>query len=589
MPCCLSDYEKDPAWRVVMAELPLEQELERHENEWEQHKGRWSRETKDESGISRITGSIFGLPFYMRRLIGNFGCRFVFMLTSVYFGVKGFLYTPFLSAALLPYFNRYLKVSASRYQAYQVVASTPWSIKAVFGAVSDLVPFFGYHKSAYIVLAAAMGTSAFVFLATVEFGQGAGWAAALLFMSANVELSIVDLLTEGKYAELMVRKPKTGGDLVTWVWLMYFSATLAGAYITGALPDSGKYREMFWFAVPMAAQVALPVLLGCFPEKRLPRGQRGIRTEIFQRNLPYFKLAAIMAAGSIGLLIVHLLSESYRVLLIYSLTTSIFLCIAAHVYMPKTLAKCNLYMFLASTFYLQIPGPLNYYYVADENCTPDGPQFDFTYYNSTSMVVSSICGCLGIMLFQTTMRNWKFRPMFWVTTVLRCAAAVVDIIIVKRWNIKMGIDDHVMYMLGNNIINSVVAMLDWMPAVVLTSKLCPKNMESTVYALLAGFQNFGQSIAMSLGLTLTEMLNIKAVSGGEEGDCNFDNLPILIGISHMILPLLVIPSTFWLIPDIRMTDPIVKDDEYIEMPKRRKNSSMTEARVGLLSAEETEA
>lgn len=35
--------------------------------------------------------------------------------------------------------------------------------------------------------------------------------------------------------------------------------------------------------------------------------------------------------------------------------------------------------------------------------------------------------------------------MFWVTTVLRCAAAVVDIIIVKRWNIKMGIDDHVMF------------------------------------------------------------------------------------------------------------------------------------------------
>ena len=35
-------------------------------------------------------------------------------------------------------------------------------------------------------------------------------------------------------------------------------------------------------------------------------------------------------------------------------------------------------------------------------------------------------------------------------------------------------------------------MLDFMPMVVLTSKLCPSKMESTVYALLAGYQNFGQ-------------------------------------------------------------------------------------------------
>ena len=34
-----------------------------------------------------------------------------------------------------------------------------------------------------------------------------------------------------------------------------------------------------------------------------------------------------------------------------------------------------------------------------------------------------------------------------------------------------------------------------MPGVVLTSKLCPKHVEATTYALLAGFQNFGQQVA----------------------------------------------------------------------------------------------
>jgi hypothetical protein len=32
----------------------------------------------------------------------------------------------------------------------------------------------------------------------------------------------------------------------------------------------------------------------------------------------------------------------------------------------------------------------------------------------------------------------------------------------------------------------IVATLEFMPAVILTSRLCPKGMEATVYALLAG-------------------------------------------------------------------------------------------------------
>ena len=87
-------------------------------------------------------------------------------------------------------------------------------------------------------------------------------------MFGHVELAIVDLLTEGKYAELMVRRPKTGGDITTCVWALYFSAGLLGAAITGPMADAGLIKEMFWIAIPMAAQVVIPVLFKCFPEVR---------------------------------------------------------------------------------------------------------------------------------------------------------------------------------------------------------------------------------------------------------------------------------------------------------------------------------
>ena len=37
-------------------------------------------------------------------------------------------------------------------------------------------------------------------------------------------------------------------------------------------------------------------------------------------------------------------------------------------------------------------------------------------------------------------------------------------------------------------------------------------------------------------------------------DCNFDHLPFLLFVCHVILPLLTIPLTFVLIPNKRMTE-----------------------------------
>ena len=110
--------------------------------------------------------------------------------------------------------------------------------------------------------------------------------------------------------------------------------------------------------------------------------------------------------------------------------------------------------------------------------------------------------------------------------------------------------------------------MDFMPSVVLTSKVCPKGLESTIYALLAGMQNMGQNVSQSLGAYLITAMGVKTAcepSPEEECDCNFDNLPQLLFICHMFLPLLSIPLTFVLIPNIKMTDPIDVDADYYHL------------------------
>lgn len=47
-----------------------------------------------------------------------------------------------------------------------------------------------------------------------------------------------------------------------------------------------------------------------------------------------------------------------------------------------------------------------------------------------------------------------------------------------------------------------------MPQALLTARLCPRGAEATVFAILAGFQNFGANIGSILGAQLAESYEI---------------------------------------------------------------------------------
>jgi hypothetical protein len=76
----------------------------------------------------------------------------------------------------------------------------PWSMKALFGAFADAVPLFGYHKRSYIIIMSAAGGIGCLFLA---LGTKDPKVATAWFFLINLQISVSDLLTEGKYAELM--------------------------------------------------------------------------------------------------------------------------------------------------------------------------------------------------------------------------------------------------------------------------------------------------------------------------------------------------------------------------------------------------
>ena len=93
-------------------------------------------------------------------------------------------------------------------------------------------------------------------------------------------------------------------------------------------------------------------------------------------------------------------------------------------------------------------------------------------------------------------------------------ASLVDIIQFERLNKHMGIPDSV-FMLGKAAVQNTCGMLNFMPTTILISKLCPRGVESTVFALLAGFSNFGGSISGYLGAYILDWIGMGDIGQGK--------------------------------------------------------------------------
>jgi len=159
-------------------------------------------------------------------------------------------------------------------------------------------------------------------------------------------------------------------------------------------------------------------------------------------------------------------------------------------------------------------------------------------------------------LFQF-MQSWQFRSAFAFTICIQAFASGFDLIIIRRWNTHVGISDAAMYLFGDAACQNVAAQMQLMPTAVLTARLCPSGAESTVFAILAGFQNFGSSVASILGVQLAQLFHVEA---SKEGPCDFENLGMLVVLCHCIVPVACLPLTWCLVPRARVDDDIAFKD-----------------------------
>jgi len=218
----------------------------------------------------------------------------------------------------------------------------------------------------------------------------------------------------------------------------------------------------------------------------------------------------------------------------------------------------------------------SFYFITDkEEQYADGPHFSKYFYNTVMGTVGGIFSLLGIYTYQKYLSKWNYRSIIVFSNVLVSLLSLVDIVMFTRLNVAWGIPDH-FFVLSLGICDTITQQWAYMPMILMMAALCPKGMEATMYALLAGCTNLGTIIASTSGAYLLEYLEVQPAGLGHEGG-QFDNLWRVAAVSA-ILPMFTVLLLYRLIPDMvqnsRVLAPAIGDQQLSIAPETATEGSL---------------
>lgn len=313
----------------------------------------------------------------------------------------------------------------------------------------------------------------------------------------------------------------------------------------------------FSISAGIAAIVLLPVMANYLQERRLTEEEIVAERQKSLQQKEACILAMVMLIANVSLTICGLAFDNVALNAAVSVFFTILLLISFTLLLTPVVAKFNAFQLIQGACSLSISSASFYFYTDSPASYPEGPHFTTFFYSSVLGFVGSCMSLLGVWCYQRYMSKWKYRNLLIFTNVFLTALSMIDVVMFSRLNLKMGIPDHWM-IIGATISESLVAQWQWMPSVVILSYLCPKGLEATMYALLAGCANFGGVVSGNVGAYMLQWLDCEP-SGAVGESIAFNNLWIAALIASLS-PLAVIGLLFWLIPDANQDEKLLCDD-----------------------------
>ncbi|KAG6409683.1 hypothetical protein SASPL_127725 [Salvia splendens] len=424
---------------------------------------------------------------------------FVFGVVSVY-GVSQGLGGALARVGTQFYMKDVQKVQPSEAQVYAGITSLPWIVKPLWGILTDVVPISGYHRRPYFVFAGSLGIISMLFL---SLHPGLHIVLALLSLTASsASVAIADVTIDACVAQKSGLHHSLAADMQSLCSLSSSIGALVGFSLSGIfvhlIGPQGAYGLL---TIPAGLVFVVGILL---------KEQR----------------ASVSAYEQISQNLANAGKAMWQTLKL-----------------PDMWRPC-LYMYLSFSLGLNVSEGM-FYWVTD---SPSGPSFSKQIIGYI-MAIGSVGSLLGAILYQYGLKDYPFRDLLFWAQILSCLSGMLDLALVLRWNLWLGVPDFV-FMVVDASVSQMIGRFKWMPLLVLSSKMCPPGIEGTFFALLMSIDNAGLLTSSWLGGLLLHVLNVTRTEFGNMW------LAILIRNVLRIAPLFLL----FLVPRADPTSSILSDD-----------------------------
>lgn len=520
-----------------------------------------------------------------QKLYSVMGLRFMIVIVIIEHLLQGFVFgggAGGIIGAPMIYLMKNHGLVSSRIQVLQTVAVSPWALKPLFGIISDTFYIAGYNKLPYILVTLVLSIISALIIGLIAPISPLVLTVLLFFLF--LQIAVADLLLEAKYSEKTRNYPKVAADLVAFVAVgghigQIFSIILVGIAVTFL----SELHYLYLVAVPFLLGTIYPIYANWLEDNRYGSGDEEpplsnilYRYVNFQYrakgryshwipmvaanlvkvvdNYRVFILSLIITAISLTSSLIGLLGVSSLVLFIFSLSSSVVMAIAFFFLIDRKIALIQIFVIIQNTFSISLDSASFFFYTDSPAQYPEGPHFSNFFYVTVMGLIGVCFGLLSHVFYNLFMTGWKFRKVLIISNVLSIVVSLPSVFFYLRWNVMWGFPDS-LFVIGSGTLSVITNTWTMMPLIILMINLCPKGMEATVFALLAGTSNLGGSLSQYQGAFLLEVFGCNP-SGSPNESSQFHNLWIVQLIASLlpILPILTIP---FLIPDAYQTDPIL--------------------------------
>lgn len=365
----------------------------------------------------------------------------------------------------------------------------PWTIKPLYGFLSDGFPLFGFRRRSYLILCGLVGTLSYTLVGNRFFGllnEGDPWiipatVGALIVSSACIAFS--DVVADG----IVVQKtrdsndPKIAGGLQSLCWGSAAIGGLLSAYFSGSLLEIMKPQDVFTITAFLPLVVASIALL------------------INETPVQDDSIALIDGDQSD--------IESDK---IQSQIQSLWEAIK-----QPSIYKPALFLFLWQSTPTSDGAFL--YFMTDE--LGFGPEF-----LGRVRLFSAIASLFGVFLYNQYLKTKPIKDILFWSSIISTPLGLSSLLLISHANRSLGIPDGA-FVFGDDVALSILGEIAFLPTLVMAARLCPPGVEAVLFATLMSINNAAGTLGTELGALLTKQLGVT--------ETNFDNLGLLTAICSL--------------------------------------------------------